>query len=86
MAHSARRPAGILKPRCSPPDVALLPCTQAPEQVAVVMDDGFNVVQYTFHLQAVGPESTSVLCEVRCCCCGSLGMVSCVSLVTLQTA
>lgn len=54
--------------RCSPSDVAyLLLRTQAPEQVAVVMDDGFNVVQYTFHLQAVGPESTSVLCEVRCC-------------------
>ena len=38
---------------------------QAPNQVTILMDDGFSVVQYTFHLREVGPDCTSVLCEVR---------------------
>ena len=40
-------------------------CMQGPNQVIIVMDDGFNVVQYTFHLREAGPGRTSVLCEVR---------------------
>lgn len=38
---------------------------QAPEKLSVVMDDGFNVVQYTFHLQSVNEATTSVCCEVK---------------------
>ncbi|BDA46760.1 hypothetical protein COCOBI_09-2130 [Coccomyxa sp. Obi] len=40
--------------------------TKAPEKLSVVMDDGFNVVQYTFHLQSVSEAATSVCCEVEC--------------------
>lgn len=41
---------------------------QAPEKLSVVMDDGFNVVQYTFHLQSVNEATTSVCCEVHHFC------------------
>ncbi|EIE19714.1 hypothetical protein COCSUDRAFT_67765 [Coccomyxa subellipsoidea C-169] len=39
---------------------------KAPERLSVVMDDGFNVVRYTFHLQCVDSKSTAVSCQVEC--------------------
>ncbi|KAK9918210.1 hypothetical protein WJX75_002279 [Coccomyxa subellipsoidea] len=39
---------------------------KAPERLSVVMDDGFNVVQYTFRLQNIDGGSTAVCCQVEC--------------------
>lgn len=39
---------------------------KAPEHVAVTMDDGHNVVQYTFLLEEMGPACTAVHCDVDC--------------------
>lgn len=44
---------------------------QAPERLSVVMDDGFNVVQYTFRLQSIDGGSTAVCCQV------TFSLVSC---------
>ncbi len=40
------------------------PCVQESDRIIVTMDDGFNLVQYAFKMQASGPKQTLVECQV----------------------
>ena len=56
--------AGVFVSFFPVPGLMFLLGLQAPERLSVVMDDGFNVVQYTFHLQCIDSNITAVSCQV----------------------
>lgn len=46
-------------------------CLQDQEPITVVLDDGFNVVQYAFKLQSLGAKQTLVKCQVGALMCSA---------------